>query len=96
MRAIDAALSQHDSVHVEAARVVPDVLVRRALAAPIGAVEIDRLALFTGDVVVLELSVDLVRRCEHKRHLGIVLARCLQEVQRAPRVDVEVRGRVGE
>jgi len=90
MRAVDAALAQDDRVHVKAARVVPDVLIGGSFAASVRAVEVDRLALFTGNVVLVELSVHLIRRCENKRRLGVVQAGGLQEIESAARVDVEV------
>ena len=94
MSAIDAALAQNHSVHVEAARVVPHVLVGRPLAASVWTVEVDWLRLFTGPVARLELSIHLVRRGEHHRRLRVVLTGGFEEVQRASSVDLEVRDRV--
>ena len=94
VRAVDAALPQHDSVHVEAARVVAHVLVGRALAAPVWAVEVDGLRLFTGDVVFRQLAVHLVRRCEDECRLWAVQARGFEEVERAARIDLEIRDRI--
>src|SRR6266850_6508366 len=88
--AVDAALPQDDGIHAKAAGIVADVLVGGALAAAIRAVEVDGLAFFTGNVVSVELSIDLVRRCEDKRRVRIVQARGLQDVEGAARVDVEV------
>ena len=92
--AIDAALAQNHSVHVEAAGVVPHVLVGRPLAAAVWTVEVDWLRLFTGLVARLELSIHLVRRGEHHRRLRVVLTGGFEEVQRASSVDLEVRDRV--
>ena len=89
--AVDAALAEHDRVHAEAARVVAHVLVGRAFAAAVRAVEVDRLGLFTGTVVVVELSIHLIRRCKDERRVVVVRADRLQHVERAARVDVEVR-----
>jgi len=59
-------------------------------------VKVDRLALFTSDVVLVELSIHLVRRCENKRRFRIVLPRRLEHVQSAARIDVEIGDRVHE
>ncbi len=64
MGAVDAALPEDDRVHVEAARVVPHVLIGRAFAAAVRAVKVDRLAFFTGNVVPVELSIHLISRCK--------------------------------
>src|SRR5882672_12032426 len=96
VRAVDAALAQDDGSHSKAAGVVAHVLVGGALAAAVRAVEVDRLALFTGNVVSIELSVHLIRRCENKRRQRIVKARGLEEIESAARVDVEVGGWVDE
>src|SRR6267378_5399772 len=94
--AVDAALPQDDGIHAKAAGVVANVLVGSALAAAVRAVEVDRLAFFTGNVVSVELSIHLIRRCENKRRLRIVQPRGLQEIESAARVDVEIRARVDE
>ena len=88
--AVDAALPQDDGVHIEAAGVVPHVLVGRTLAAPVRAVEVQGLRFFTGAVVMVELSVHLIRRCEEKRGVVIVQPDGLEHVERAARIDVEV------
>ena len=96
MGAVDAALAEHHGVHVEAARVIPNVLVGRALAASVWTVEVERLRLLAGATLVVELSVDLVGRGEDERCLRIVLTRCLEEVEGAAGVDVEIGARIDD
>src|ERR1700737_3749895 len=91
MRAVDTALPEDDGVHLKAAGVVPDVLVCSPLAAAVRTVEIDWLAFFTGNVVLVELSVHLVGRCENKRNLGVAQARGLEQFEGAGGVAFEYR-----
>ena len=87
---VDAALSQDHGVHVEAARVVAHVLVGRALAAAVRAVEVEKLRLLARSVVVVELAVDLVGRGVDDRRVAVVHAHRLEHIEGAARVDVEI------
>ena len=58
--------------------------------------EVDRLGLFTGTVVVVELSIHLIRRCKDERRVVVVRADRLQHVERAARIDVEIGARVDQ
>src|ERR1700687_1682618 len=94
--AVDTALAEDHCVHVEAARVVPDVLVGGAFAAHVRAVEVERRRFLARTAVVVELSVHLVGRGEDERCFGVVLAGRLEEVQRAASVDLEIGFRVDQ